>query len=206
MINKFKIFMDYDIEKEEQWLNEQAKMGLELITVGLTYRFVSSLKEEGSIIKIDYRTFNKKADFTDYKTLFEDSGWELVSGSMYSGKQYFRNNGDVSNLEIFSDTRSKASRYKRMSHSFLIFAICYFPLAVSLYLTSDLTFASLLNPTALYFTPGLWEYSGTKFLIHFFIETPFVLMRTLSILAFPLLILMYLVFAYKSYRLYKKEE
>ncbi len=65
MINKFKIFMDYDIEKEEQWLNEQAKMGLELITVGLTYRFVSSLKEEGSIIKIDYRTFNKKADFTD---------------------------------------------------------------------------------------------------------------------------------------------
>jgi hypothetical protein len=191
------------LEKEEQWLNRLLQEGWILSKKNVRYEFIESNDKSGSI-KIDYRTFKTKKDLVDYILLFEDSGWEHVAGDKNSGKHYFIKTDNNADLEIFSDQRSKAERYKRMADVWFNLAIAYFPIAVTLYLTKFVEFKSLFNPQSLYLTPGLWEMTGNTFWKAFIFETPFALARGLVWIVFPILIILYIIFAIRAHTQYKK--
>ena len=111
-MKKFKLFLNY--EKEERWLADMASQGYQLKETDFGYSFEKTLPEQ-AVIKIDYRRFKKEQDFLDYLALFEDSGWQHISGTKKSGSQYFKKTNSDSTEDIFSDTASRAGRYKRLS-------------------------------------------------------------------------------------------
>lgn len=89
-MKKWMFFTNF--EKEEKWLNEMAKQGYQIIKKSFysnMYEF-KTIEPENSIIKIDYRKFNKIEEYKNYLTLFEDSGWEHLAGTKKSGYQYFK--------------------------------------------------------------------------------------------------------------------
>ncbi|MDP4178511.1 MAG: DUF2812 domain-containing protein [Bacillota bacterium] len=196
-----KFFIDYD--KEEKWLNEMAKRGYELKNAynGL-YEFHFG-KPEDAIIRIDYRNFKSQVDFNDYCALFEDSGWKHEAGSKRSGNQYFKKIDQNGNDDIFSDTASRAGKYKRVSSMWMSLAVSYITISVSLMITNHINFSSILHPERLYYTPGLWEMKGLRFLGAFLFETPFAIMRGFSWLIFIIFIILYLAFSIKTRILYK---
>lgn len=195
---KFKFFLDFD--KEEKWLEEMARNGYHLNKASFGYHFLEGEPEE-TTIKIDYRRFKYKEDFLDYCSLFEDSGWKHISGTKNSGIQYFKKDTNTEE-DIFSDYHSKAARYKRYSSMSFQLAISYLPLLVVFYVTDIIDFNAFVNPKELYYTPGLWDKTGTSFWFSFLFETPFALMRGFAWSFIPLTMLLYLFFGIKSNRLY----
>ena len=207
---RFKWFINYD--KEEKWLESMAEQGYHLENPFFGYTFRCGQPEQ-TIIKIDYRTFKNNNDFLDYRTLFEDSGWKHIAGTKYNGAQYFKkikNSGDDDNVDedIFSDSSSRAGRYKRISHMWLYMAVTYMAIFLPMTLNFNFGFANILNFKELYLTPGLWEMTGFKFWRQFLFETPFALGRGFMgwflLLFWIFTIFSYLLFAYKSWRLAKK--
>lgn len=200
-MKKYKCFIDYN--KEEKWLNEMAQQGYELDSASFGYNF-HNIKPENQIIRIDYRVFKNQKDFIDYCTLFEDSGWRHIAGTKYSGAQYFKKIKEDSEDDIFSDVVSKAGRYKRVSNMWLTMAICYLPIIIVLLTQGNIDYNAITHPKLLYYTPGLWEMTGSKFWAHFLFETPFALGRGFSWLALLLFIILYFSFAIKAELLYNK--
>ncbi|MFZ4452443.1 DUF2812 domain-containing protein [Salibacterium aidingense] len=200
-MRKFKYFIDHD--KEEKWLREMANKGYQLESVSFGYKFRESTPED-TVIKIDYRTFKKQADFIEYCTLFEDSGWEHITGSKHSGTHYFRKKDKNSDTDIFSDKKSKAGKYKRLSNMFMEVAICYLPIFVALQTTGVIDLEVIVDPQSLYYTEGLWDMTGASFWKAFLFETPFALFRGFAWLFIPVSLFLFLFFSYRANKLYKK--
>lgn len=200
-MNKFRFYIN--LNKEEKWLNEMATQGLELDRKHTKYEFRKTLPNN-TIIKIDYRNFKSKDDFQNYITLFKDCGWEHITGTKTSGKQYFKKIDEKAGDDIFSDVSSKAERYKKLSNMWLSLAACYFPIFVSMIMTKSINIAALLNPKLVYYTPGLWQKTGTSFWMAFLFETPFAMMRGFIWLLLPFSIILYTIFAVKAQMYYKK--
>ncbi|WP_282940113.1 DUF2812 domain-containing protein [Paenibacillus sp. RC67] len=203
-MRKYKFFLNLD--KEEQWLNEMAKQGYQLTNKSsFGYEFQPAALEHAAI-KIDYRTFKKKVDFEDYLALFEDCGWKHIAGTKSSGAQYFMKVDESGNEDIFSDADSKAGRYKRISDMWMTLASTFIPLFAVLVSTGSIKIGALLNPKLLYYTPGLWEKTGSSFWSAFWFETPFAFFRGFFWMLIPLMILLYLIFAYKANKQYQKTQ
>lgn len=202
-MRKFKFFIDFN--KEEKWLEDMAKKGYELEGKSLGYNFRYA-EPEDAVIRIDYRTFKKQENFIDYCTLFEDSGWKHIAGSKSSGTQYFKKIKEDSEDDIFSDSISKAGKYKRLSKMFINMAICYLPILMALSSTDAYKIRAIFNPKLLYLTPGLWGMNGASFWRAFLFETPFALMRGILLLYFPFTIILFLLFAFKAQRLYEENK
>lgn len=202
-MKKFKFYINF--EKEEKWLSEMAKQGWELSRKSFEYEFCKAIPND-AIIKIDYRSFKTNDDFEDYITLFRDSGWEHIAGTKSSGKQYFKKIDASGDNDIFSDVSSKAARYKKLSNMWFSITISYIPIFIALVTTKTIDFSALLNPKLLYYTPGLWEKTGVYFWRAFFFETPFAIMRGFTWFFFPILIILYAVFAVKAERHYQKNK
>lgn len=200
-MRKFRYYIDF--EKEEKWLNEMAKEGWKFSGKAFGYMFNKTIPTN-TVIKIDYRTFAKTRDFQDYITLFKDSGWEHIAGTKISGVQYFKKVSESDDTEIFSDTLSKAGRYKRLSNMWLSIATSYITLFIILFTRETVDFSALLNPKQLYYTPGLWDKTGVGFWGRFLFETPFVIMRSFVWLVFPISIIIYLIFMYKAEKCYRR--
>ena len=200
-MRKFRFYINF--EKEEKWLNEMAKQGLELSGKSFAYKF-NKIMPNDITIKIDYRTFKKTSDFEDYLTLFRDSGWEHIAGSKASGAHYFKKVNESEDADIFSDVTSKALRYKRLSNMWITTAISYIPIFIALVLTGTIDVAAFLNPKLLYYTPGLWDMTGVYFWRAFLIETPFVIMRGFLWSFFLILIILFIIFAIKAEKQYRK--
>lgn len=205
-MNVFKCFIDYS--KEEKWLNEMAKKGYKFTNVDFVYYFRKA-EPEDAIIRIDYRTFKKREDYINYCTLFEDSGWKHIVGTQWSGTQYFKKINDDTEDDIFSDSASKAGKYKRVSNMWLSMSVPFIPLLISNFYNGTIDINKILNPKLLYFTPGLWEKTGTNFWFAFLFETPFALLRGYSWVILLLVVILYVIFALKVkiiYRQVKREE
>lgn len=95
---RLKFFLDF--EKEEKWLEEMAWKGYQLKSDTFGYRFRIA-EPEDTKIKIDHRVFNRRSDFINYCTLFEDSGWKHIAGKWWSGTQYFKKVDEESEDDIF---------------------------------------------------------------------------------------------------------
>lgn len=211
-MKKLRLFLDY--EKEEKWLYAMAQKGWALKSVLFTYTFRKTASEDTSI-RVDFRLFKHKKDYTDYITLFDDSGWQHIAGYKSIGIHYFKKTREQANENIFSDATSKAGRYKRASEMWLMMFVCYIPIIFSLYISTipGLVSAqhasshhSLLNDLkSLYYTPDLWQMHGTRFWQHFLFETPFVLLRTIPVILLIIFLFQFLIFAFRCRSLYKKQ-
>ncbi|OUO87031.1 hypothetical protein B5F40_14325 [Gordonibacter sp. An230] len=168
----------YDLDKEAAWLGRLAEEGWAFRSRGLLGYDFDKADAGRRVYRIDYRVFRTLADFDDYVLLFHDAGWRHVWGSKSSGFQYFEAVGDDPADDIFSDTASRASRYRAIAlHTLPLLAgsLC---LAVSAAFNGGVDLAAMADPRSLYFTPGLWERAGIPFVAGFLLETPFVLMRS----------------------------
>ena len=137
--------------------------------------------------------------------LFEDSGWHHIAGKRNSGSQYFLKSSAVGSAsgteDIFSDTLSRAGRYKRISDMWLSAVI---PLVVLLPVLIDGDSLNILSaPREWYLTPGLWELEGPSFWYAFLFETPFAIGRGAGWCLLVIAIIFYCIFAVKSRLLYR---
>lgn len=198
---KFKFFIN--LNKEEKWLNNMANQGWQLYEKSIGYTF-NKIAPDNTVIKIDYRTFKSKDDFENYISLFSDFGWEHISGTKSSGKQYFKRIDEKAGDDIFSDDSSKAARYKKLCNTSLNLAVLYISSFIVFAKTGYMTLDTMLNPKLLYYTPGLWEMTGTSFWRAFLFETPFAMMRGFLGLIFLCLFILYAIFAIKARVYYKK--
>ena len=199
-MKKFRFFARF--EKEEKWLEHMAEQGWMLSKKSLFYTFKRSVPKSQTI-RMDYREMKSAKDFSDYCTLFEDSGWKHIAGTKYFGTQYFLKIKDTGTEDIFSDTLSRAGRYKRLSCAWLSSAIAFMPLLVVY--GSETNLYTLSAPKEWYFTPGLWQLEGIRFWWAFLFETPFALLRGIGCLIPAASILICIGFAIKSHLLYRSK-
>lgn len=96
----------------------------------------------------------------------------------------------------------KAARYNRYANMSFEIAMSFLPLLVVFYLVDIIDFKAFINPKELYLTPGLWDKTGISFWFSFLFETPFALMRGFAWSFMPLTIILYLLFGYRSNKLY----
>ena len=192
-MTRFKFFLSFD--KEEKWLEKMSEQGWLLRKNSFLYRF-ERVEPQHRTIRIDYREFKNKRSFSDYLSMFEDSGWHHIAGTKGSGNQYFLKAGPDSTEDIFSDGPSRAGRYKRLADMWLCFALAFLPMVIGN--GKDLNY--LLAPKQWYLTPGLWELKGIDFLRAFLFETPFALFRGLGTLFFEILFLSIVIKSWLNYR------
>lgn len=164
-MKRYKIF--FDIEKEEQWLNEQLQKGYRCTnTSGFgVYTFEKTNKQY--VVRLDYQDYLSRKRFEEYKGIYEDFGWHYINGSRLGGIQYWQKEKDHQN-EIFSDRQSKSNYYKRLMGYSSSLAILLLFISFMLY-----------KDSGLYLTEGLWSMKGSLFWKALLFETPFALLRLL---------------------------
>jgi len=182
-MKKIKTF--FDIEKEEQWLNEQLQKGYRCTNISRLGIYTFEKTEKRYVMRLDYQQYLSKKKHRDYKGIYEDFGWTYVDGSSL-GIRYWQKEDDDQN-EIFSDRQSKSNYYKRlMGYSsglgIVLLAYCYM----------------LYKDSGLYLADGLWSMEGELFWKAFLFETPFVLLRLLPVL----MVVFFGISFYKAYRKY----
>ena len=109
---KFKIFLSWEDEKEEAWLESMSLQGWHLSNPGPfgCYTFTAG-EPRRYVYRLDFRSDAKLA-LKDYFQLFEDAGWEYI-GNM-GGWHYFRKEVQPGeSAEIFTDNSSKIAKYQR---------------------------------------------------------------------------------------------
>lgn len=204
-MTKFKIFIN--IDKEESWINSIIAQGYRLTKASMgRYEFEKINTDDFlPLVRMDFRTFSKKQDFTDYLTLFEDAGWHHISGNRSEGNQYFERTRPDCQEEIFSDSVSKAGRYRRLCNMWMTLFAAYLPLVI---IYSDAPSPAVNNWKELFYTPGLWELNGSRFWLAFLFELPFALGRALGGL-FPFMLLIIVIcfgyFSLQTFYWYRKE-
>lgn len=193
-MKKFKLFID--MKKEEQYLKEMAEKGWGLVKYSAYNRYTfEKIHPESLSYRIDYQMFKKKGDYTDYLTLFEDSGWKHISGSQSSGFHFFLpENDNNQDLDIFSDSQSSRERYKRLYNQatiWLALMIVYFILLQP----------SFENISSWYLAPTIWEYSGLQLVGMIVMQTFFVLIQLLPMLFFMASAIIYALIGTKAKKL-----
>lgn len=112
-INKNRLFMPWQDDKEEAWLESMSREGWHLQSVKLLCKYAFVKGEPAPYVyRLDYFR-NEKSTFPEYLLIFEDAGWEYI-GEL-SNWRYWRKrivNGDTP--EIFTDPQSKIQKYQRL--------------------------------------------------------------------------------------------
>lgn len=188
-MKKFKLF--FDIEKEEQWLNDQLQKGYRCVKISSLGIYTFEKTDKKYVIRLDYQDHFSNKKLTDYKGIYEDFGWNYINNSCHSGIRYWQKVDDDRN-EIFSDRQSKSKYYKRLMGYFFWLSIMF--LAPSFVLYKDATL----------YHEGLWSMEGSLFWKALIFETPFVLLKLLPIFMLVLLGISYYN-AYRKYSMLKEQ-
>ncbi|MFC0524930.1 DUF2812 domain-containing protein [Pontibacillus salicampi] len=182
-MKRFKVF--FNIEKEEQWLNEQLQKGFRCTQVNGYGMYTFEKTDKRYIIRLDYQDKLSKEAFEEYKGIYEDFGWNYIKGPWLGGKRFWQKEDDGQN-EIFSDRQSQSNYYKRLlSYSFWPGMLC-------------LAYSSMIYKDTRLYHGDLWGMNGSLFWKAFFFETPFVLVKLLP----GLMVIFFSIFYYKTYRQY----
>lgn len=180
--------MFFNIEKEEKWLNEQLQAGYRCTNISWLGVYTFKETHKNYVMRLDYQGYLSKKKHQEYKTIYEDFGWDYVEGYSFGGIQYWQKESDEQE-DIFSDRESKGNYYKRLMGYSLGFAL------MSLFFTTmiltDMGFSGLYHE-------GLWSMNGSLFWRAFVFETPFVLLK----LAPVIFAILFGCSFYKSYRNY----
>lgn len=193
-MKKFKLFID--MKKEEQYLKEMAEKGWGLVKYSAYNRYTfEKIHPESLSYRIDYQMFKKKGDYTDYLTLFEDSGWKHISGSQSSGFHFFLpENDNNQDLDIFSDSQSSRARYKRLYNQ----ATLWVALMIVYFILLQPSFE---NISSWYLAPTIWEYSGLQLVGMIVMQTFFVFIQLLPMLFFMASAIIYALIGTKAKKL-----
>lgn len=119
-----RLFMAWQYEKEEAWLNEMAANGWNLVDTSLCrYTF-----EEGTPGEYQYRLEllehgAKSPESAAYIRFMEETGAEHVA-TWFNGWAYFRKKVADGPFEIYSDIDSKIKHLKRIEHILLLALAC----------------------------------------------------------------------------------
>ena len=101
-----KIFLVWDFDKEEKWLNEMAAKGLSLVSVGFCkYEFEDSLPGEYKICLQLLDKFPRHPESKKYIEFLETTGAEHVGS--FTRWVYFRKKATEGDFELFSDNDSR---------------------------------------------------------------------------------------------------
>jgi hypothetical protein len=167
-MKKFNMF--FDIEKEEQWLNEQLQKGYRCTNISGSGIYTFEKTDRRYVMRLDYQDYLPKKKFVEYKEIYEDFGWNYIKGAWLVGIRYWQKEDDDQS-EIFSDRQSKSNYYKRLMSYSSSFGVMSLLFSYMLY-----------KDSGLYLTEGLWDMKGALFWIAFLFETPFALLRSLPAL------------------------
>lgn len=136
-------------EAEEKWLMDMAKDGWRLVSYDsedleeCTYKFDEDPDASKYNYQIDYRNFNTKSAYEEYKALFEETGWTILSKSFWYSKHIFVS---TSKERIFSDSGSilerDINRYKN-AKMYVLLCIIGTIITGSLYFYFDSEVSSL---------------------------------------------------------------
>lgn len=195
-MKQFKMYID--LHKEEEYLNQMVNKGWVFKKRSMFSRYHFEKSTQQICYKVDYRLFKNKSDFNGYVALFEDAGFQHISGVYYSGHQYFASTSQETSQEIFSDKESKTQRYKRLQRNCVSQLLCLILYMIGVYISVDLNLSNLF-----FLTPGLWEMEGVKFWTSFWFEFPFMLLRVLPVLFFAIAFVLNGIWAIKAKRLYE---
>ena len=119
-----RIFMAWEYKKEEDWLNEMAAGGWNLVDTSFCrYTF-----EEGSPGEYQYRLElmahgRKSQQGMEYIRFMEETGAEHIA-TWFNGWTYFRKKAADGPFEIFSDLDSQIKHLKRIARILLLALIC----------------------------------------------------------------------------------
>ncbi|MDW0117465.1 DUF2812 domain-containing protein [Sporosarcina thermotolerans] len=119
-----------NFSKEELWLQSMLNEGWILKSYDsedmddCQYVFERIQYEEHKNItyKIDYREL-KKGEYEEYKGIFTDAGWTLLSKNSWYSKHIFYTTSSNPQSDIFSDQDSYREREKRRMSSSLVYII-----------------------------------------------------------------------------------
>ena len=101
-----KIFLVWDFDKEEKWLNEMAAKGLSLVSVGFCkYEFEDSLPGEYKICLQLLDKMPRHPESKKYIDFLETTGAEQVGS--FTRWVYFRKKATEGDFELFSDNDSR---------------------------------------------------------------------------------------------------
>lgn len=173
-MKKLRFFVDFD--KEEAWLNAMAAEG-HLVTKARTVYTFAPIAPGSEVVRIDYRPSMRQADFDDYVGLFGDAGWRHLDGAKGGGPQYFASFAPRADADIFSDSASKAQRYRRSIANRAALVLPFFAVVIAVWAQGSIGLDALASPREWYFTPGLWDMPRAELFRAFVFETPFVLLR-----------------------------
>ncbi|RHW34019.1 DUF2812 domain-containing protein [Lysinibacillus yapensis] len=176
----------FDIEKEEQWLNEQLQKGYRCTNISGLGIYTFEKTDKKYVMRLDYQDYLPKKKFNEYKGIYEDFSWNHIKGSWLGGIQYWQKEDDGQN-QIFSDRQSRSNYYKRLMGYSSGLAIVFLLFSYMLY-----------KDSGLYLAEGLWSMEGSLFWKAFLFETPFALLRLLP----AIMAVFYGISYYKAYRKY----
>lgn len=181
-MKRFKVF--FNIDKEEQWLNEQLQKGYRCTNINGLGIYTFEKTDKRYVMRLDYQDYLPKKKLVEYKGIYEDFSWNYIKGAWLSGTRYWQKEDDDQN-EIFSDRQSMGNYYKRlMGYSFWLGMLC-------------LAYSYMLYRDSGLYHEGLWSMEGALFGKAFLFETPFVLLKLLPAL-------MVILFGSSFYKAYQK--
>jgi len=108
----FRVFWAWNDDREEAWLREMARQGWHLRQAALVLFTFERGEAADVVYKLDYRRVAGE-ERGEYLGLFRAAGWEHVGE--VANWHYFRTQAEVgSSPDIFSDTESRAAKYRRI--------------------------------------------------------------------------------------------
>ena len=103
----YKLWFVWDYDKEEKWLNEMARQGWALVSVGFLRFTFERCEPEEYIIRLEMRMADD-----DYISFMEETGAEFIG--RYFQWVYFRRRSELGAFDIMSDLDSKHDHLSRI--------------------------------------------------------------------------------------------
>jgi hypothetical protein len=129
-ICKFKWFWPWQDEQEEAWLAAMSEAGWHFggMAGPAMYSFARG-EPTRYVYRLDWQDKSKQ-QLSDYRQLFQDAGWELVTE--YSGWHYFRKVAvPGQTADIFTDVQSKIAKYERQFAFMSMMSVIFLPIIVA---------------------------------------------------------------------------
>ncbi len=107
-----KVFLLWQDEDEEKWLETMSAKGWQLVSVIPFFYTFQKVSSKHIVIRLDYKNSWDK-DYQEYLSVFSDAGWSLLT--KLGNWHYFSinpQNGSVP--EIYNSNRAKAHKYRRI--------------------------------------------------------------------------------------------
>jgi hypothetical protein len=110
--NICKIFLPWQDEDEEKWLESMSAKGWQLVSAIPFFYSFGKTSPRQTIIRLDYKNPWDK-DYQEYLVTFSDAGWTLLT--TLGNWHYFNINPQNEVIpEIYNSNRTKAQKYRRV--------------------------------------------------------------------------------------------